>query len=114
MRYVISDPSTFLYFDRRRPVNDDNSNYNYQYIADESRKAGLHDDGLEIITCTDSKCDLNYDNPTVLYNPYVLKPQSFAIPHESWNTWQVDLLINILLCMYFESNVFFICYLNIL
>ena len=33
VRYVISDPSTFLYFDRRRPVNDENSDYNYRTVA---------------------------------------------------------------------------------
>ena len=92
VRYVISDPSTFLYFDRRRPVNDQNSNYNYQYIAD--RQGYFQDDDLDIITCTVTKCNLNYGNPNVFYNPNNLKLQSFDIPNESWNDWQVSDLKN--------------------
>ena len=90
IRYVISDPSTFLYFDSRRPVSDQNSRDNYQYMLNANNKVlSQRGDSMNGIICNNGKCDLNYANPNVAYNPSLLKPQKFAIPDPSWNVWQV-------------------------
>ena len=84
VRYVISDPSTYLYFDKKRPKPQlDNQEYSPTTVSDSS---GIHNEVSSINSNTPIS-DINIRNQFTIDLNY-----DFGIPNASWipDSWRFD------------------------